>query len=67
MANLLSQLPIDENILSRTPPAVIELLLRLLAENQALKEENQLYRQEIDILRAGEYAELLARLSQKYL
>jgi transposase len=63
MTDLLSQIPLDANILSRTPPEVIELLLRLLAENQALREENQMLRQEIALL-CTRVEELEAKLNK---
>jgi transposase len=63
MPDLLSQLPLDANILSRTPPEVVELLLCFLAENRALKEENQMLRQEVGILRAR-VEELEAKLNK---
>jgi transposase len=63
MTSLLSQLPLTAESLSRTPPEVIEILLRLLAENQALREENQLLRQEIVVLRAR-VEELEAQLNK---
>jgi hypothetical protein len=66
MENLLSQLPLDAIILNRTPPEVVEFLLRLLAENQALKEENQLFRQEIVLLRAR-VEKLEAKLNGNFL
>jgi transposase len=37
MANMLSSIPLDPEILSRTPPEVIELLLRLLARVEELE------------------------------
>jgi hypothetical protein len=64
MTSLLSQLPLDAETLSRTPPEVSEFLLRLLAENQALREENQLLRQEIVVLRARD---LRAKVTSSFL
>ena len=56
MVNEFSSIPLAPEILSRTPPEVIELLLRLLEEIRVLKEE-------ITLLRArGE--ELEAKLNQ---
>ena len=46
MANEFSSIPLAPEILSRTPPEVIELLLRLLEENCALREENDALRKE---------------------
>jgi transposase len=63
MADILSLIPLDANILNRTPPEVVELLLRLLAENQALREENHMLRQEIAILRIR-VEELEAKLNK---
>lgn len=48
----LSAIPLSAEILSRTPPEVIELLLRLLAENQALREEVIRLRARIEELEA---------------
>lgn len=56
-------IPLDAELLSRTPPEVIELLLRLLAENQALREENRLLREEVAKLRAR-VEELEAKLNE---
>ena len=52
MAKLRFSIPLEPEILSRTPPEVIDLVLRLLAENHALREENCLLRQELALLRA---------------
>lgn len=35
----LSTIPLNAEILSRTPPELVELLLQLIAENQAVREE----------------------------
>ena len=48
----LSAIPLSAEVLSRTPPEVIELLLRLLAENQALREEVKQLRARIEELEA---------------
>lgn len=45
-------IPLDAEILSRTPPEVIELLLRLLAENQALREEVKMLKARVEELEA---------------
>ena len=50
MANLFSSIPLDPEILSQTPPEVIELLVRLLAENRALKEEIRDLHRAVDML-----------------
>lgn len=63
MADLLSHIPLDADILSRVPPEVVEFLLRLLAENHALREENRMLRQEIGILRIR-VEELEAKLNK---
>jgi len=63
MANLLSSIPLDPEILSRTPPEVIELLLRLLEENRALREENRVLRQQLALLQAR-VEELEAKLNR---
>jgi transposase len=69
MVNEFSSIPLAPEILGRTPPEVIELLLRLLEENRvlreenhALREENRLLRQELAILRAR-VEELEAKLN----
>ena len=58
-----ASIPLNPEILSRTPPEVIELLLRLLAENHALKEENRMLRQELVILQKR-VEELEAKLNE---
>jgi len=63
MAKLRFSIPLEPEILSRTPPEVIDLALRLLAENHALREENCLLRQELALLRAR-VEELEAKLRE---
>lgn len=50
--NQLSAIPLSAELLSRTPPEVIELLLRLLPENQALRTEITHLRARIEELEA---------------
>ena len=70
MSKEFSSIPLAPEILDRTPSEVIELLLRLLEENQALKavgyalrEENRLLRQQLTLLQAR-VEELEARLNK---
>lgn len=63
MTSSLSSIPLAPEVLSRTPPEVIELVLRLLEENHALREENRMLRQELATLRAR-VEELEAKLNQ---
>ena len=63
MANDISSIPLDPEVLSQTPPEVIGLLLRLLEENCALREENHMLRQKLVLLQAR-VEELEAKLNQ---
>ncbi len=57
------EIPLSAEIISRTPPEVIDLLVHLLLENQALREENQSLRAHIKALEAR-IEQLEARLNK---
>jgi transposase len=52
MAEFFPDIPLSADILSRTPPEVIDLLARLLAENKALREEISKLKARIEELEA---------------